>query len=113
VDVEIKVTDADANTYSKLFTITITDANDGPTEAVLSNNVVDENVPLGTIIGSFTTTDEDVNDTHTYELQNSFDFDINGVIRSPVVVVGNNLVTDVEIDFEQFSSFKVRILLYN
>lgn len=106
----IEVSDG-AIASSANMTINIEDVNDGPTQTVLSNNIVDENVPIGTVIGSFTTTDEDANDVHTYQLQTTFDFDINGVTRSPVAIVGNDLVTDVEFDFELFSTFQIRVLI--
>lgn len=110
--VGVTVTDTDTgDSFNSELTINVTDANDGPTQSALSNNLVDENVPIGTVIGSFTTTDQDANDTHTYQLQTTFDFEINGVNRSPIAIVGNNLMTDVEFDFELFSTFQIRVLI--
>ncbi|MEM7297411.1 MAG: hypothetical protein AAF391_03995, partial [Bacteroidota bacterium] len=109
LDVEIVVTDAGSNTFNKVFTITVIDAVDGPTDIALSNTSVNENVALGTVVGSLSTTDQDVGDTHTYEILSTFNFEIGGVVRSPLAIDGNNLVTDVVIDHESFPSFMVRI----
>src|SRR2546423_15030271 len=48
-----------------------TKANSAPTDISLSNSSIDENQPSGTTVGTFTTTDPDSGDTHTYSLENS------------------------------------------
>lgn len=110
VDVEVKVTDAGLNTYNELFTLTITDANDGPTAIDLTSTSVDENVAIGTVVGTISTTDQDAGDTHTYEIASTFNFDIDGVVRSPLAISGSDLVTDVELDHEDLASFLIRII---
>jgi LPXTG-site transpeptidase (sortase) family protein len=40
-----------------------------PTDIVLSNSTTPENQPIGTLIGTLTTTDPDAGETHTYNLQ--------------------------------------------
>ena len=46
-------------------------ANQAPTDIQLSNSSIAENQPSGTDVGTLTTTDPDVGDTHTYTLANT------------------------------------------
>jgi large repetitive protein len=48
-----------------------TAADQAPTDIQLSNSSIGENQPSGTDIGTLTTTDPDVGDTHTYTLENT------------------------------------------
>jgi len=66
--VRIRTTDGGGLTYEQAFTITITDANDAPTNLALSKNTISEGLPAGTTVGSLTPTDADSADTHTYTL---------------------------------------------
>jgi methionine-rich copper-binding protein CopC len=71
---EISDTDAvdppDNMAADYVFSFT-TKANVAPTDIQLSNNSIAENQPSGTDIGTLTTTDPDVGDTHTYTLESS------------------------------------------
>ena len=51
-----------------MFTITITNVNDAPTNIALSSASVAENQPAGTVVGTLTATDQDAGDTHTFSL---------------------------------------------
>lgn len=66
--IKIRATDPYGAYYVKTFTIVVTDANDTPTNIAVSNTVISEGLPVGAFVGSITTTDEDVNSTHTYSL---------------------------------------------
>ena len=61
----------DSLTYTKDFTISVNDVNEPPTNLTLSNNNVDENKDVGTLVGTFTTIDQDTNNTYTYTLNTS------------------------------------------
>src|SRR5207248_8867982 len=71
---EISDTDAvdppDHMAADYVFSFT-TKANSAPTDIQLSNNSIAENQPSGTDVGTLTTTDPDVGDTHTYTLENA------------------------------------------
>jgi VCBS repeat-containing protein len=83
------------------ITINILDVNDAPLTLTLSNNRIVENSTIGTVIGDFTTFDEDVADTHIYSLLiNPF---------GKFALVGNQLVSNDAIDYEQHQSFTIRI----
>ena len=50
---------------TRSFSISVTDRNDPPFNLRLSQNVVKENAPLGTVIGQLTAEDEDENPKQT------------------------------------------------
>lgn len=64
----VRSTDADGLSTEKVLTVQIDNANEAPTQLLLSNTTVEENSDAGTVIGTFTSQDPDANDTHTYEL---------------------------------------------
>ncbi len=66
--IRIRTTDAGGLYVEKAFVIDVTDANDAPTDLALSNTVVQENLPSGTVVGAFSTVDPDAGDTFTYTL---------------------------------------------
>ncbi|MCM2315292.1 MAG: Ig-like domain-containing protein, partial [Thermoanaerobaculia bacterium] len=85
--------------------ITINSLNDAPTDIQLSNSAIDENQVSGTAVGSLTTTDADVADTHTYTLvAGTGDTD-----NASFQIVGGQLQTAAILDFETQSSYSVRI----
>lgn len=105
--IRIASTDAGGLSVEKAFVIMVTDANSAPTAIALSNNGVLENAAIGTVIGSFSSVDADILDTHTYTLvngsgaYNNGDFNINQ----------GNLETATAFDYEnapQFISIRVR-----
>jgi hypothetical protein len=64
----IVVTDITGKTFTKTFTINILDLPQAPTNIILSNTTIPENEPINTVVGTFTTTDPDIGNTHTYTL---------------------------------------------
>jgi gliding motility-associated-like protein len=54
--------------YTKTFVIVVTDVNEAPTNIMLSDTTIKEGLPIGTLVGQITSTDEDNGDTHTYSL---------------------------------------------
>jgi len=85
-------------------------ANSAPTDIQLSSSSIAENQPSGTDIGTLTTTDPDVGDTHTYTLENTgcgggpfpdnSSFQIGGVN-------GDKVQSAASFDFETKSSYTV------
>ena len=96
----IRTKDSGGETYDKDFTITINDTNDAPTDIALSNDNVDENSAVGTVVGDLSTTDVDVGDTHTYTI-------ITGGV--PFQINGNKLEVGGALDFETTPSYSVTI----
>jgi len=60
--IRIKTDDQHGATFEKDFTIQLVDANDKPTNILLSNSKVEENLPNLTLIGTLSVVDEDVVD---------------------------------------------------
>jgi hypothetical protein len=55
----VQLNDGKGGVVTKAFTITVTDVNDAPTDIALSNNKVFEAAPINTVVGLFSTTDQD------------------------------------------------------
>lgn len=53
-------------TYENIFFIQINDVNEMPTGIELSNNSIDSNAPVGSLVGILSAIDEDLNQTYTY-----------------------------------------------
>lgn len=64
----VRTRDNNRASYTKAFTITVNNINDAPTEIGLSGQVIAENQDAGIEIGTLSTTDQDLDDTHTYSL---------------------------------------------
>ena len=103
--IRIRTTDAGGLSYEEQFTITVTNANETPTDIALSNTTVAENAASGTAVGNLSTTDVDAGDTFTYTLVSGTDDTGNGSFQ----IVGNQLQTAAILDFEAQSSYSVRI----
>ncbi|WOB44734.1 hypothetical protein HNI00_17435 [Thermoleptolyngbya oregonensis NK1-22] len=108
--IRVRSTDSGNLFFEQVFTITINDIdetppNQAPTAIALSATSVDENVPVGTTVGTFTTTDPDTGDTHTYTLvSGTGDTD-----NASFTIVGNQLRLNVSPDFETKNSYTIRV----
>ncbi|WP_258100497.1 LamG-like jellyroll fold domain-containing protein [Marinoscillum pacificum] len=78
-----------------------TAANVAPSDISLSASSLDENVTVGTSVATLSTTDINVDDTHTYT--------ISGTDAAFFDISGSDLVTSDEIDFETQNSFEITI----
>ena len=72
VFVRIRVDDSGEPRASHKFWVEVklTDENDPPINLQLDDNLVKENSPTGTLIGSFSVQDQDLYQTHTYKILN-------------------------------------------
>jgi len=66
--IRIQAADPFNATYTKTFVIVVTDVNEAPTNLTLNDTTIKEGLPVGSLVGKFTTTDEDFNSTHAYSL---------------------------------------------
>ena len=98
--ISITTTNNAGGNYSQTFMINIMNVNEAPTEIMLSNNAIIENSPIGTTIGTLTTTDPDAGDTHMYSLSTPND---------TFLIVGDTLKTNSALDFETKSSYTISI----
>jgi len=68
--IRVKTDDGRGGTFSKTFVISVTNVNETPTNITLSNSSVVEN-ENGATVGTLSTVDPDVGDTHTYIITDS------------------------------------------
>ena len=105
LSIRVETQDALGDTYEESFTITVTDENESPTDISLDNATIAENQASGTAVGTFSTTDPDVGDTHTYTLVAGAGDTDNGSFS----IVGSQLQTAAILDFESGSSLSIRV----
>lgn len=79
--------------------------NAAPTNISLSSSSIDENKASGSLVGSFSTTDSDSGDTHTYSLV-SGSGDTN---NSSFTISGTQLLTNAVFDYETKTSYSIRV----
>jgi hypothetical protein len=108
--IRVRTTDSGTGslTHEEQFTITVTDANDAPTAIDLDVQDIDENLPVGTVIGTFTTTDPDAGDTFTYATIGGSPGDED---NDSFTISGNQLLSGEIFDFEARSPavYSVRV----
>jgi gliding motility-associated-like protein len=66
--IRLTTIDSTGTSFSKAFVLTVINNNDTATSIVLSADSIYEEQAIGTLIGSFTSVDEDVVDSHSYSL---------------------------------------------
>jgi hypothetical protein len=87
------------------FIIAVNDVPEAPTAIGLSNRTVAENQPIGTIVGIFSTVDQDATDSFTYTLTIGTGSQNNALFT----VLGNELRTNGRFNFELESKYSVRV----
>ena len=105
--IKIRTEDKDGAILDRQFTINIVDANDAPTAMQLSELTIDENQAAGTVVGIFTTSDQDLNDNHAYALVAGIGSDDNAAFDIPNAE--DRLVAEGVLDFETKSRYKIRV----
>jgi len=66
--IRLQATDAGMLVYEEAFTITVSNANDAPTDISLSDSSIAENNAAHAIVGTLSAADADVADSHTFSL---------------------------------------------
>jgi gliding motility-associated-like protein len=87
------------------FTLNVSNINDAPTDIILSNNVLAENSPTVTLLGTLSVVDYDLADTHTLTLVAGSGSTHNALVS----IVGNTLQTNTSYNFEVNDSLFIRI----
>lgn len=103
--IRVRTTDAGGLIFEKPLTVTITDADDAPTDLNLSSNVIAENQPTGSPIGSLSTIDQDPADTFTYLLVAG----PGGEDNSSFTIVGDQIQTTQSFNFEAKTGYNIRV----
>jgi hypothetical protein len=81
--------------------------NDAPTAINLPNNSVDENVPVGTLVGVLNSSDADAGDSHTYAFV--FEGGNEEVDNHFFVIEGDEVRVHVAMDYELKNSFNLLV----
>ena len=76
-----------------------------PTDIALSNNTIQENMPVGTTIGTFSSTDPDGDTTFTYTLVDPTGYPDN----TSFTITGSTLESTVSFNYETKSSYHIRV----
>jgi len=103
----IQVEDPLGATFQKPFIINVKDTNESPTDIELSNTTIDENSPEGTVIGTFSTIDEDNGDTHTYSL--AVGDGTNDADNSSFTISGNELQNTGVFNYESQNEYQIYV----
>ncbi|MFN4973210.1 MAG: cadherin domain-containing protein [Bacteroidota bacterium] len=103
--IRVRTTDVTNEIFERVFVVNITDANDGPTDLLLSNKVLNENAPKQTIVGNFSTVDIDAVDAHTY----AFVPGIGDADNASFIIDQNKLLANFSANFEVKSTYNIRV----
>lgn len=98
--VNVKVTDGSAS-FTKTFTIAVTNVNEAPTNVTLSMTNIDEGLPAGTEVGTLTGTDPDTSETLTYSVE--------GTDKDAFKIVGNSFQSNQTFNFKTKSSYSIQL----
>jgi len=103
--VRVRSTDQGSLSMEKVFTITVNNVNEAPTDINLSATAINENVAANAPVGTFTTADVDAANTFTYTLVSGAGSTDNGAFS----ISGTSLRLTSSPDFETKSSYSVRV----
>jgi methionine-rich copper-binding protein CopC len=103
--IRVQSTDSGSLTFEKVFTISVNNVNEAPSDIALSNASVDENQASGTNVGTLSATDQDAGDTHTFSLVSGTGDTDNASFQ----ITGTTLKTNAVFNFEVKSSYSVRV----
>lgn len=104
-NIRVRTTDPDGRSLTKLLAITVKDVNEAPTNLALSATTIDENKPADSVVGTFTPTDPDADETFTYTLVPGAGSADNSAFR----IVGRELRLINAPNFEAKPSYTVRV----
>ncbi len=90
---------------SRQFIVTVLALNTAPTSLDLTNAVLAENQPAGTVVGTFSTLDPDVGNTFTYTLA----MGAGDTNNTSFQIIGNQLRTAGPFDFEAGGTYPIRV----
>ncbi len=104
-EVQVYASDGWLNSAIQTLNIAVAGVPEAPHELQLSNTSVEENSPAGTVVGLFSSLDQDHGSVHSYSLVTGAGDNDNSLFA----VNGNQLTTAGPIDFEANSTLSIRI----
>jgi len=103
--IRVRSTDQGGLFAEKVFSISVANVNEAPTELTLSATIVAENSAIGTAVGTFSTADVDAVNTFTYSLVSGVD----SAGNASFTISGSQLQTATSFDFETKNSYSIRV----
>jgi len=103
--VRIRATDQGGLFTEQAFAITVTNVNEPPTDAALSNSSIAENAGANTVIGTLSTADPDASSTFTYTLVSGTGSTDNAAFN----ILDDQLRATASLNFEAKSSHSIRV----
>ncbi len=103
--VRVKVTDQGGLSFENFLNIDVTNADDPVQGLAISAATVPENSAVGTVVGTLSASDADVNSSISYSLVAGSGDGDNGQFE----IVGNELRTKASFDFETKNEYSVRV----
>jgi uncharacterized delta-60 repeat protein len=103
--IRVRTTDLDGLWFETNLIVWVTNVNEDPTNISLSNASVSENLPIGTVVGDFSTTDPDIANTFTYTLVTG----TGSTDNASLTIDGSTLKTAAVFNFETTSSYSIRV----
>ncbi len=101
--IRVRTTDDGGTAFEKQFEIKR--LNSSPTNLTLSNTILAVNAPVGTVVGQLISTDDDVNDTHSYTLvAGAGDAD-----NAKFTIVNDELRAAVTLNFAAGPAYSIRV----
>ncbi|MBU6216090.1 MAG: cadherin repeat domain-containing protein, partial [Acidobacteria bacterium] len=104
-EVRVRTTDQGSLFLEEIFTITVNNLNEAPTNITVTPSSIEENNTAGDTVGTLAATDPEAGDTHTFTLVAGTGATDNGSFT----IVGDSLQIDVSADFETKSSYSLRV----
>ncbi|MBN8456687.1 MAG: cadherin domain-containing protein [Verrucomicrobia bacterium] len=101
----VQADDGLGGTYAKALTVTVTDANEAPTNILLSATAIAENNAANATVGTFSAVDADAGQTHTFSLV-AGEGDVD---NGSFTLDGSTLKLTPVADFETKSSYAIRV----
>lgn len=102
--IRVSVSDG-ALSVEKQLTITVNDQNDAPTDLSLSSSAIAHGIPANSMIGTFSTSDEDANESFLYDLVSGFGDDDNAAFT----LLDNELRLNQSPNFDLKSDYSLRV----
>ncbi len=103
--IRLRSTDAGGLQFDRITTITVLDVNEQPTDLSLTSTIVNENQPVGTVVGALNAVDPDAGNTFTWTLVAG----TGSTNNASFSILGSQLRTQGVFDFESKSSYSVRV----
>ena len=103
--IRVRATDAGALFGEQQLTIFVSNVNEAPTDISLTGSTVPENLPSGTSVGTFITTDPDIAATQTYTLVAG----TGSTDNASFAISSASLTTNAVFNFEAKSSYSIRV----